>query len=53
MWNRWTQENVRSLREQHRLTGKRQTSHPSVGDIVIVKEDQKPRNMWRLAVLNN
>jgi hypothetical protein len=41
MWNRWTREYVRSLREQHRLTGKRRTSHPSVGDIVIIKEDQK------------
>jgi hypothetical protein len=51
MWNRWTREYVRSLREQHRLTGKKQTFHPNVGDVVIVKEDQKPRNLWRLAVV--
>jgi len=51
MWNRWTREYVRSLREQHRLKGKKETSHPNVGDIVIIKEDQKPRNVWKLAMV--
>ena len=51
MWNRWTREYVRSLREQHRLKGKKGTSHPNVGDIVIIKEDQKPRNVRKLAMV--
>ena len=49
MWNRWTREYVRSLRE---LSGAKKTPHPNVGDVVIVKEDQKPRNVWKLAVVN-
>ena len=51
MWDRWTREYVRSLREQHRLTGAKETPHPSLGDVVIIKEDQKPRNVWKLAVV--
>ncbi len=27
--------------------------HPNVGDVVIVKEDQKPRNTWKLAVVKH
>ena len=49
MWNRWTREYVRSCREQHRLSGAKKTTHPNVGDVVIIKEDQKPRNVWKLA----
>jgi hypothetical protein len=51
MWNRWTREYIRSLREQHRLTGRNNTSYPNVGDVVIIKEDQKPRNVWKLAMV--
>jgi hypothetical protein len=51
MWNRWTREYIRSLREQHRLTGNNETSLPKVGDVVIIKEDQKPRNVWKLAMV--
>ena len=50
MWNRWTREYVRTLREQHRLNGEK-TSHPNSGDVVIIKEDQKPRNVWKLAIV--
>ena len=41
MWNRWTREYIRSLREQHRLTEKKDTSYPNVGD----------RNVWKLAMV--
>ena len=51
MCNRWTGEYVRSLRQQHRLTGEKQTSDPKVGEVVINKEEQKPRNVWKLATL--
>lgn len=52
MWNRWTRKYVRSLREQHRLNRAKKTSQPSIGEVVIIKEDKKPRNVWKLAVVN-
>ena len=51
MWNRWTREYVRGLRKQHRMTRPKSMQHPKVGEIVIVKEDQKPRNTWKLAIV--
>ena len=39
------------LREQHGLTSEKETSHPKVGEVVISKEDQKPRNVWKLAIV--
>ena len=44
-------EYVRGLREQHRMTRPKSMQHPKVGEIVIVKEDQKPRNTWKLAIV--
>ena len=52
MWNRWTREYVRSLREQHRLVRPKKTPQPSIGEVVVIKEEQKPRNVWKLAVVN-
>ena len=51
MWKRWTTEYVRSLRESHRQAGGNQTSHPHVGDVVIIQDDKKNRNQWKLAVV--
>ena len=51
MWNRWTREYVRGLREQHRITRPKSIQYPKVGEVVIVKEDQKPRNTWKLAIV--
>ena len=51
MWNRWTREYVRGLREQHRITRPKSIQYPKVGEVVIVEEDQKPRNTWKLAIV--
>ena len=48
MWNRWTREYVRGLRGQHRTTRPKSVQYPKVGDVVIVKENQKTRNTWKL-----
>ena len=37
MWNRWTREYVRGLREQHRMTRPKSMQHPKVGEIVNFK----------------
>ena len=51
MWKRWTAEYVRSLRENHRRAGGNQTRHPHIGDVVIIQDDKKNRNQWKLAVV--
>ena len=51
MWSRWTREYVRGLREQHRRVGGEQSRHPSIGDVVIIKDEQKNRNQWKLAIV--
>ncbi|XP_028419027.1 uncharacterized protein LOC114544609 [Dendronephthya gigantea] len=51
MWNRWSREYIRSLRGQHRQTGQKCSDHPKVGDIVIVQEENQPRNRWKLAMV--
>ncbi len=49
LWARWSKEYVRSLREKHRLV-KQDASHtsPAIGDIVIIRGDEKNRNLWKL-----
>ena len=53
MWKRWTAEYIRSLRERHRRAGGKQTPHPHVGDVVIIQDDKKNRNQWKLAVVTH
>ena len=46
-WNRWSKEYMTSLREHHRIkSGKANTIE--VGDIVLIKDDNLPRNMWKI-----
>lgn len=51
MWKRWTAEYMRSLRESHRRAGGKQTPHPNIGDVVIIRGDRKNRNQWKLAIV--
>lgn len=51
IWNRWSKEYVHSLREQHRQAGGEQTQFPKVGDVVIISEDSKNRNHWKLGIV--
>lgn len=49
IWARWSKEYVRSLREKHRLLQQdKKTESPEVGDIVIIRGDEKNRNLWKL-----
>ena len=50
MWRRWTTEYLSALRERHRLRrGKKGKDNSlAVGDVVIVKSQERNRNCWPL-----
>eukprot|EP00794_Sanderia_malayensis_P006668 gene6668-biopygen5443 len=46
-WRRWAKEYLASLREHHKIvTGKK--NNISEGDIVLIKDENSPRNMWKI-----
>ena len=50
-WKRWYSEYLSELREHHRYSSVKSTAvSPSVqnGDVVIIKEDNVARNLWKL-----
>jgi len=53
MWKRWTAEYIRGLRESHRQAGGEQTPHLNSGDVVIIRDDNKNQNQWKLAVVTD
>ena len=46
-WNRWSKEYMTSLREHHRITAGK-ANDIEAGDIVLIKDDNLPRNMWKV-----
>ena len=51
IWKRWSGEYKRSLRERHRSQAGRQGATPVVGDVVIIKTDEKNRGKWPLEII--
>ena len=51
MWKRWTREYVRSLRERHRQGKGKQISYPKVGDAVIIQDEERNRNHWKMGIV--
>ena len=49
VWNRWSREYFKSLRERHVNGGGKQTITPRRGTAVIIKD--KNRNTWKLGVV--
>ena len=48
-WTQWKHHYLTELREYHRLKAKREgTSFVAENDIVIVHDDNLPRNSWRM-----
>ena len=46
-WVRWKKEYLQSLQQRQRWTEPRRET--CIGDVVIVKDDDQPRNNWKLA----
>jgi hypothetical protein len=53
MWRRWSREYVRSLRERHVNAGGKQASCPRKGSAVIIADESKNRNTWKLGIVSD
>ncbi len=53
MWKRWTNEYLKELRERHNLKHNNKESSLKVGDVVIIKSDERNRNKWKLGHVEN
>ena len=50
LWSRWTNEYVRSLRERHNLKHKSKSLSLKVGDVVLIRSDQRNRGKWNIGI---
>ena len=51
LWNRWTNEYLRGLRERHDLTHHDRENAIGVGDVMLVKGEQRNRAKWRIGIV--
>ena len=51
LWNRWTDECLKSLREQHRLNHPVKSPTIAVGDVMLIKEDERNRGKWKMGIV--
>ena len=50
-WKRWSNEYLRSLREKHNLKHSGKSCTLAVGDVVIIKSEEKNRVRWPLGIV--
>ena len=53
IWSRWTKEYLRSLRERHRAQRGAGGDTPVVGDVVIIRTEDKNRGKWPLGIIES
>ena len=51
LWGRWTNEYLKGLRERHNLKHNTKELAVKVGDVVIIKSDERNRNKWKLGIV--
>ena len=52
LWERWSKEYLRKLRQRHNLKHKTRDQDLKQGDVVIIKGDDRNRNKWKLGVVD-
>ena len=51
IWRRWSSEYLRALRERHRLNYGSSKNPLSVGNVVILKSEERNRSYWPLGII--
>ena len=53
MWKRWTTEYLRALRERYICNKKGGRGVPQIGEVVIIKSEEKNRGKWALGIVQD
>ena len=53
LWRRWSREYLVALRERHNLKHEGHATPLSKGDVVIIKDDDRNRNKWKLGIVED
>lgn len=53
LWRRWTNEYLKGLRERHNLKNNNKQFALKVGEVVIIKSDERDRNKWKLGIVED
>ena len=51
LWTRWRNEYLRGLRDQHDLNSSTKGNKLSVGDVVLIKGDERNRAKWKIGIV--
>ena len=51
LWSRWTTEYIRSLRERHNLKHKTKELNLQVGDVVLIRSEERNRGKWNFGIV--
>ena len=51
MWRRWTDDSLQGLREQHCLKHPGNQSDIAVGDVMLIKDEERNRGKWKMGVV--
>ena len=52
LWRRWSREYVKALRERHNIIQQTKEMNIKVGEVVLVKSEERNRGKWKLGVVD-
>ena len=53
VWQRWTREYLRGLRERHQLKHSARPFALTVGEVVLIKSEDRNRGSWRMGIVKD
>lgn len=53
VWQRWSKEYLRSLREKHRTQATAKMNAPAIGDVVMVQMEKRNGGKWLLRMVKD
>ena len=51
LWNRWSGEYLKSLRERHNMEHKPKEMNVKLGDVVLIQDAERNRGKWNMGIV--